>query len=107
MGESSQPGGADHRRAVVVERVAKLGVASVERHSDAQVDALGPPLPRELLLRAQRGGDRIDAATERGHDAVALPLLDRPNTTMRSDHIGQDLVVAADRLRHRLGRRLP
>ena len=66
--ERSQARGADHRLAEVVELVAQLGVAGVQRHAHVERGALGPRLRRRAAAalrarRPRRRSARLKAAT--------------------------------------------
>ena len=100
VGEVAQPRGAVDRRADVVAFVAQMHVAGV--HADSQLDRCqrGP-------LQLQRAGHRVGGAGERDDEAVALALLDGPDTVMGGDDVGQCLIEPLDGCLHGLGLGLP
>ena len=85
VADRAQPRASDHGLTEVVALVAQLGLAGVDRHAHVEVGALRPVLAEEPSLGVDRGGDGVGRACERGDDAVAFSLLDRPNAAMVGD----------------------
>jgi hypothetical protein len=100
------PGAAVERLAEVAV-IAQLGFTGVHRDAHAQLRTARPGLGSEGLLSRKRSGDRVGRTAEGTHDAVTFALLDRPHPTVGDDRVIQQLIMAGNRHRHRLGRVLP
>jgi hypothetical protein len=100
MAQIAQAGGAVDRWADVVALVAQLDLARVD--TDTQADR-GQRRP----LQCERARHRVAGARERQHEAVALTLLDRPNTAMGRDETRQRVIQPRDCRAHLVGLGLP
>ena len=58
-------------------------------------------------LQLERAGQSVGRPAERGHEAVALALLDRAHAAVAADAVGDQLVIGRHRDRHGLGLVLP
>ena len=105
--DRSKASASDHGLTEVVAFVAELGFAGVDRHAHVEVSPRRPRLRDERSLGIDRRRHGIGRTGKRGHDAVALPLLDRPHSTVVGDDLVQDLVVPGDGHGHRLPAPVP
>ena len=80
--DGAQSSTADHGLTEVIAFVAQLRFTGVDRHAHVELGAERPFLGHERSLGVDRRGHSIGRPGKGGDHAVALPLLDRPHTTV-------------------------
>ena len=81
---------------------AELGLARVQRHTDANRSIPRPHLVAQRSLHVQGCPERIGRAGEHSNNTVALTLLQRPDAAVQHDRRVEQLVVTGDRRRRRV-----
>jgi hypothetical protein len=96
VSDCPEAGAPDDRAAEVVRLVAQLGLTGVQCHTDLDGAALGPAFVSDGELGTERRSGRVRRSGEGSDHAVALALLEGPHTTMATDCLVEDRVMAGD-----------